>query len=294
MLRASLFVSALYAGSAMAQTHWFSFGDSYTQTWFDPTGELPSTSNPIGNPEYPGWTASGGENWVTYLTTKYNTSLVFTYNYAYGGATTDAELVTPYEDTVLSFVDQVGEFEEGAGTKPAETPWTGEGSLFSVWIGVNDIGNSFWLDGDRGEFSDTLLARDFEMVEKLVSCPLICDAGGRNFLFLNVPAIERSPLMLQQPQASRDQEASVIAVHNTKLADKVTDFAASHDGVTTWVWDAYAVFTEVLDDLEGFGFNGNASGYGDGYFWGNDYHPGEGANKIFAERIADLLDGAIL
>ena len=126
-------------------------GDSYTQTWFDPTGELPSTSNPIGNPEYPGWTASGGENWVTYLTTKYNTSLVFTYNYAYGGATTDAELVTPYEDTVLSFVDQVGEFEEGAGTKPAETPWTGEGSLFSVWIGVNDIGNSFWLDGDRGE-----------------------------------------------------------------------------------------------------------------------------------------------
>ena len=41
-------------------------------------------------------------------------------------------MVTPYEDTVLSFVDQVGEFEEGAGTKPAETPWTGGVVVFGV------------------------------------------------------------------------------------------------------------------------------------------------------------------
>lgn len=272
----------------MAQTYWFSFGDSYSQTWFDPTGELPSTANPIGNPEYPGWTAAGGENWVTFLTTKYNTSLVFTYNYAYGGATTDAALVAPYEDTVLSFVDQVAEFTEGAGTKPEETPWTSEESLFSVWIGVNDIGNSFWLDGDRGEFSDTLLDRDFEMVETLY------ETGGRNFLFLNLPALERTPVMLNQTEEGRAQEASVIAVHNAKLADRVADFEATHDGVQTWLWDSYAVFNEVLDDPTTYGLNANVSGYGDGYFWGNDYHPGEGANKVFAERIAELLDGAIL
>ena len=76
-------------------------------------------------------------------------------------------------------------------------------------------------------FSDTLLARDFEMVEKLVSLLLLTakhklltayavvraegnrsvkchltlysDAGGRNFLFLNVPAIERSPLVRVLP-----------------------------------------------------------------------------------------------
>ncbi|KAL1744888.1 SGNH hydrolase-type esterase domain-containing protein [Schizophyllum fasciatum] len=288
MLRASLLASALCAASAMGQTYWFSFGDSYTQTWFDPAGALPSAANPIGNPPFPGWTAAGGENWLTYLTAHLNTSLVLTYNYAYGGATTDAALVAPYEASVLSFVDQVGEFATGAGQRPPETPWEGARALFSVWIGVNDIGNSYYLDGDRGEFSDTLLARDYEMVEKLY------ESGARNFLFLNVPAIERSPLMLAQDESARTLEAAVIAAHNEKLAARVAAFAAEHEGVTTWVWDAYAVFSEVLDDLEGFGFNGNASGYGEGYFWGNDYHPGEGANKIFAERIADLLDGAIL
>lgn len=69
----------------------------------------------------------------------YNTSLVLTYNYAYGGATIDASLVAPYEPTVLSLTDQVGEFLDTA----ASTPWTSGNALFSIWIGINDIGNRY-------------------------------------------------------------------------------------------------------------------------------------------------------
>ena len=157
-------------------------------------------------------------------TTVYNNSLVLTYNYAYGGATIDASLVTPYEPTVLSLTDQVNEFLDTAAGKPTSTPWTSSNSLFSIWIGINDIGNSYYLSGDRYAFDNTLLNAEFALVQKLVcdltfhgSClshlsfvsvvrdhPLHSvdylisshsNTGARKFLFINVPPIDRSPLV---------------------------------------------------------------------------------------------------
>lgn len=80
----------------------------------------------------------------------YNKSTILTWNYAYGGATIDASLVTPYEPTVLSMTDQVNQFLSGAASKPASAPWTSSDALFSFWIGINDIGNSYYESGDRG------------------------------------------------------------------------------------------------------------------------------------------------
>ena len=88
-------------------------------------------------------------HWIDVDTTVHNNSLVLTYNYAYGGATINATLVQPYEPTVLSLIDQVNQFLAGAAKKPATAPWTSTNSLFSVWIGINDIGNSYYLGGDR-------------------------------------------------------------------------------------------------------------------------------------------------
>ena len=96
-----------------------------------------------------GYTAVGGTNWIDVDTTVYNKSLVLTYNYAYGGATINASLVAPYEPSVLSLVDQVNEFLGTVAGRPPSTPWTTGDSLFSFWIGINDIGNSYYESGDR-------------------------------------------------------------------------------------------------------------------------------------------------
>lgn len=128
-------------------------GDSYTQTGFVPNGTLPAIGNPLGNPPYPGLTATPGANWVDFVTTTYNNSLVFTYNYAYGGATIDATLVQPYTPTVLSLTDQVNEFLNTVASKPATTSWKSSDTLFSVWIGINDIGHSYYLSGDRNAYA---------------------------------------------------------------------------------------------------------------------------------------------
>lgn len=76
-----------------------------------------------------------GENFVGYDTVTFNKSTILTYNYAYGGATIDANLVIPYLPTVLSLTDQVNQFLAGAAKKPTSTPWTSANSLFTIWIG---------------------------------------------------------------------------------------------------------------------------------------------------------------
>lgn len=166
-----------------------SSGDSYTQTGFNIDGEKPSSSNPIGNPPLPGWTSTGGFNWVGFLATEYNTDELLTYNFAYGGATTDSDLIPPYAPEVLSFVDQVGQFSASLGTNPDYAPWTAENTLFGVWIGVNDVGNTFWLP-DREDILTAVLDRYFEQVQVLY------DAGARRFALLSVPRMITLLLLL--------------------------------------------------------------------------------------------------
>lgn len=85
-----------------------------------------------------GATSSGGVNWIDVVTADLNKTLTLTYNFAIGGATIEATL----PDEVNSFLGTVGQ-------KPASAPWTSEGSLFSFWIGINDIGGSYLQVTDR-------------------------------------------------------------------------------------------------------------------------------------------------
>jgi len=157
-------------------------GDSYSQTGFNVTLSKPSAANPLGNPPLPGWTASGGLNWVGFLASVFNTSdrPIRSYNFAYGGATTDASLVTPYQPTVLSFVDQVKLFRDSIATHPSYAAWNSENALFGVWLGVNDVGNSYWLDAET-ERLEKIMDVYFGLLKDMY------DAGARNFALLTVP-----------------------------------------------------------------------------------------------------------
>ena len=84
------------------------------------------------------------------MTTVYNKSLILTYNFAYIAATIDANLVKQNVTTAKSLTDQVNQFLSSYADKPASAPWRSDNTLFSVWIGINDIGNTWDLGGDRG------------------------------------------------------------------------------------------------------------------------------------------------
>ncbi|KAF2143108.1 carbohydrate esterase family 16 protein [Aplosporella prunicola CBS 121167] len=259
----------------------FSFGDSYSQTGFEITGTKPSAANPLGNPDFPGWTTSGGTNWIGHLVRDYNATSLYSFNLASGGATVDATLVKPYADTVLSLVDQVGQFSANLASKPDYAPWTSEDALFAVWLGVNDVGNS-WYGDDETTLLGKIMDQYFNQTRTLYA------AGARNFVFLGTPPVNRSPSMLEQSEDNQNGEAKVITQFNDLLKSRADTFVENHDDATVVVVDTQAPFNKVLDSPADYGAN-NATCYnedGKTCLWYNDLHPGLEIHNQVAQAVA--------
>ncbi|EPS43688.1 hypothetical protein H072_2301 [Dactylellina haptotyla CBS 200.50] len=290
----------------------FVFGDSYTSTGFNMTNgsPLPTPENPMGNPPFPGWNSANGPNWVDYLTFTYNSSLLQTWNLAYGGATIDSALVTPWRDDVLSLKQQVQDlFLPYLSTPPdrsAHSPfprWKSDTSLFLTWIGINDIGNSWWYQNTT--FHDVL------MDEYFLNMGSLYDAGARNFVFINVPPVDRSPLMLDQGDWSTSTEKMMLKDFNDKLVTRVANFEKEHRGTSTWVFDSVSIFNYILDHPETAEWDfKNVTGYCDSYqngtpewdtfapectypvdeyFWLNSLHPTHWVHNQVAKKLAAVL-----
>ncbi|KAF8121981.1 carbohydrate esterase family 16 protein [Boletus edulis] len=279
-----------------ATEYMFVFGDSYTTDGYN-------ISAGINSPE-PGYTSSNGPNWVEFLTSTYNQTAVKTFNLAYGGATIDGALVPPYLPTVLSVVDQVSEFNEYLASKPTGAQWDGTNSLFAIWIGINDVGNSVgWTNITQFEFYGTLMDRLFSQVHDLYN------AGARNFLFLTVPPTNRAPLFLEQGPQTAAQMGTDIANYNTQLAQSVRSFQANHTDLgSVTVFDTQPIFNTLLDEWQTFGFvnvTGYCAAYENGtptrtyqvegcapvssYFWLNTLHPLFTVHNVLAKAISTAL-----
>ncbi|KAI0514959.1 hypothetical protein F5B22DRAFT_609171 [Xylaria bambusicola] len=286
----------------------FIFGDSYTQTGFDYTSTQPSTANPFGNPAYPGWTSSNGPNWVGYLTFKYNASSLLTYNLAYGGATVDSDLVAPYDVSVKSLKDQVeSEFIPGYTGSSAKATWTGDNSIFAVWIGINDIGNSYYKGTDE---TDILNTQIFDVISDLID--QIYEAGGRNYVLINVPPLDRTPLIVPQGDWAVSTSQADVASWNQLVLD-FADTLKSKGDTNVWVYDSNKSFGEAMDDplsyAETSGLKNTTDycvAYQNGtpaqdtlddscgvpvneYFWLNNLHPTSAIHEVVAKGVADLL-----
>jgi phospholipase/lecithinase/hemolysin len=74
--------------------------------------------------------------------------------------------------------------------------------------------------------------------------------------------------MTPQGSAATSAEAAVISDFNSQLAAAVAGFKANHSGVSTFLFDAHAAFTVILDDPTKFGFVDNTSYGNTGDFWG--------------------------
>ncbi|KAK0649165.1 hypothetical protein B0T16DRAFT_349774, partial [Cercophora newfieldiana] len=281
---------ALVMAGAATPKYLITFGDSYSQTGFNISLDKPSAANPLGNPTLPGWTASGGLNWVGFLTAHYNATPLLTYNFAYGGATTNASLVTPWRPDVLSFTDQIGLFAGsiGATPRPAYARWKGEDALVGVWMGVNDTGNAWWKGEEEYKvLVDAIMDSYFGGLEVLVT------AGARNFVLLGVPPIHKTPTVLLNTVEQQETEAVSIRKYNDAIATRLEAFKAANRGVTAILVDTAAPFNEALANPTEYGAP-NATCYnGDGVscLWFNDYHPGVAINRLVAEAVATAWKG---
>lgn len=174
------------------------------------------------------------------MTTRHNASLLLTYNFAASGATVDNSLVT-------SSIDVVSQVEDGfipnySGTNQN---WDAESTLFGFFIGINDIGKSY-INGNSTELHPLI----FDKYEKLVE--EVYEAGARNFLFLNVPPLERMPRTTQSSAAGEriPLEKAAVADWNNRLGVFVNDLRDAHRDVTVFQYDTYGLFDRVMDTPE--------------------------------------------
>ncbi|QRV87353.1 carbohydrate esterase family 16 protein [Ceratobasidium sp. AG-Ba] len=295
-VRFAVAIGSLLASSCVSALSWnstkylFVFGDSYTASGYN-------VSAGINSPN-PGWTSSNGPNWPMYLASTYNVTDTKLYNLAYGGATIDSKLVTPYLPTVQSVVDQVGLWTKYFGPHPSAAPWTSANSLFAIWIGINDISNV-----TQADFHKTLLDRYFSQVD------ILYKKGARSFLFVNVPPLERTPLFISQGQWSVDTVKASVADYNAQLAARVKNFMKSYKGLgQITVYDSNKLFNAQLDNADALGFV-NITGYDEvyqngtpgstyqapgskpvsSYFWLNSLHPTFFVHNIMAHALSTIL-----
>ncbi|CCO36415.1 hypothetical protein BN14_10549 [Rhizoctonia solani AG-1 IB] len=155
-----------------ALQYMFIFGDSYsTVSWAPTTAPNPTPANPIGV-EWPGVTSVGAfqPNWVGYMTNGFNRSNLVAYDYAIAG------------NNITGYISQVQtEFLPTAGQKTANTPWTADNSIFISWIGINDLASPD-------------IAIEPTISQIMQQQQNLYNLGARNFIFVNVPPWDRSPL----------------------------------------------------------------------------------------------------
>ncbi|KAJ3041496.1 hypothetical protein HDV00_009292 [Rhizophlyctis rosea] len=288
----------------------FTFGDSYTQTGFNTSLTQPAPGNPLGNPPYPGWTSANGPAWIDYLTVEYNKTLTLTYNVAYGGATVDSGLVPAWKPDVFSLTDQVHDIWTPAYKDPKakNVPWNAKNSLFGFWIGINDIGNSWYWPNvtDQHAFRGKVINKYFSLVDELYA------AGARNFFFINVPDIPAAPLYIAQGADTVKTVTAAVQDWNAQVKAKVQALKTKHSDVTTIFFDSYKLFKTMIEHPKQYGLTnvtGTCPYYEqhaitapdlkvDGcqpvneYFWMNSLHPMFPVHKELAKQLSKELTKA--
>ncbi|KAL8691178.1 MAG: hypothetical protein Q9224_004234 [Gallowayella concinna] len=181
----------------------FVFGASYTSTGFQSGINFPqpSPSNPLGN-QRRGTTASNGPNFITYLTTTFNASLVQTYNFAFAGAQVDTPAIDPSKslvgknesykadhypnDMTAQMTNQFGDHFPPSHVGERIVDWTGDTSLWISFFGINDVLGMLNLHN-----MDEALDRIFDAYRR--NLEFAYEQGARNFLLLNTPPMEIMP-----------------------------------------------------------------------------------------------------
>jgi phospholipase/lecithinase/hemolysin len=278
------------------------FGNSYTAVGYDYSGPRPSTSNPIGNPTFPGNNLSQGNNWVTYLTTQYNSSTTLAYDFAWNCATVDASLVAPCDNTVVPVAQQVESFQNNYWqANPGQ--WTGQNTLTAIWIGINDAHRSY-SRGDAPDLMNKVIDRYFELVTTLIGM------GMKNILLLGIPgksnvvlpgwqsltfdastAIERTPQVLNEPQDTQKLEKAIYDDFNVALWRKFNDYRTRFAGTSKlFLIDTVPIFNQILDSPSALNApDAVCVGKDQGCLWSDDFHPSPKFHNAIAQRIKTAM-----
>ncbi|OBZ75362.1 Thermolabile hemolysin [Grifola frondosa] len=245
------------------------FGDSYSDVGYNATMSAhPTGDQPFGI-EFPGitWAEPGMPNWVGHLVTEYSLHThLLVYDYAVGG------------DTVSGVRKQVQvKFLPHVGAKPHWAPWVASNTLFVTWVGINDCA---W--GDETIVKNSVMSLFGEQ-------ETLYNAGARNFLFIDVPPINRTPIGYQISKHELDS-GRIYETWNTLLRESIVQFSSTHHDITTFLFSSWDTFTRVLDDPMAHGFPPDDATLQHSSIWFDHLHPSSKMHDWIAHDVAKFLE----
>jgi hypothetical protein len=116
-------------------------------------------------------------------------------------------------------------------------------------VGINDITNSYRAPG--GPTKSTTLNEEI-FTEYLGQMETLYVMGAHNFLFLNVPPIDRSPGTTAKGKLTQAIEKLDVADYNARLAVLVKTLKRRHDDVTVFTVNTNEIFTNVLENVKAY------------------------------------------
>jgi phospholipase/lecithinase/hemolysin len=133
-----------------------------------------------------------------------------------------------------------------------------ENALVAIWIGINDIGDtSVWTNVSFPVLYDEIISTVFTE-----SAEPIYEAGYRNFLFINLPPLDRTPLNVVKTDPRPNK--TMIEWWDGTLQEKTQAFSAQYKDTNTFLYDANTFLNHILDNPSEYGIK-NTTGYCPGY-----------------------------
>lgn len=215
-------------------------------------------------------------------------SQLLSYNFATDGATIDASIIAPQNPNALTLVDQVSEFLTNLAPVPEYAPFLQNNTLFVIWMGTTDMIIA-WNETDWPAISEQLVDSYFEQIE------LLYNAGARNFIFPDVPPIQRTPAMLGQSVAEQQGMATAITQFNAVLNTQANSLISTKLGGQfpnprgfAQVIGANSAFNIMLDNPTAYGSPDATCVNSDGVscLWASEWYPGQEIQSLVSSYIA--------
>lgn len=131
----------------------------------------------------------------------------------------------------------------GNGVGKLGIQWSSKDTLFASFFGINDV-NLSYKSGNNSANTATIASYS-RLVDRLYQ------SGARNFLFLNVPAVNRAPFTVDQGNNSMqlaEMNRRAILDFNMRISNMAQRLVQQHADATAFVFDTFALFNEVLDN----------------------------------------------
>jgi phospholipase/lecithinase/hemolysin len=162
-------------------------------------------------------------------------------SYAYGGAQTGTENLTPGGFPVLGLTGQVDKFSQDLDSSDANISNT----TFLIWVGANDYLNA--PNPDNSSITGNIL----QSVEDL------SQLGAKKIIVVNLPNLGKLPFCA--PLNLCEQFTELTNKHNRMLSEGLDSFKKSHRSTKITLFNAHKIFEQLFANPSKYGFANDLS-----------------------------------